>query len=149
MERVGWQSGDLFAIPQMDGRWSLGQVLRHEPRAMDSVLCGFYDVRLQAPRLTDIAQLLTENRLVALELVTRDALDRGRWPLVGSASPANLSAYPGLGALRRGRYAGVRIVPASRIVVLLDAWFGLRPWRGGPDPTGLEKLLFPGAPRPQ
>ena len=91
MERVNWRCGDLFAVPQSDGGWSLGQVLLHEPRAMDSVLCGFYDVRLEAPALSGVAHLLTENRLVALELVTRDALDRGRWPLIGSSAPANLT----------------------------------------------------------
>ena len=148
MHRVNWRCGDLFAVPQSDGFWSLGQVLLHEPRAMDSVLCGFYDVRLEAPALSGVAHLLTENRLVALELVTRDALDRGRWPLIGSSAPANLTAYRGLGALSRGRYAGVRIVPSSRIAALLEAWFGLKPWRGGPDPHALEKLLFAGTAGP-
>ena len=148
MDRVTWRCGDLFAVPQSDAAWSLGQVLLHEPRAMDSVLCGFYDVRLEAPQLCGVAHLLTENRLVALELVTRDALDRGRWPLVGSAALANLGAYHGLQALYYGRYAALRIVPASRIAALLEAWFGLKPWRGGPDPHALEKLLFDGAARP-
>ncbi|HSN73410.1 MAG TPA: Imm26 family immunity protein [Steroidobacteraceae bacterium] len=138
-----WQCGDLFAVPQRDGQWSLGQVLLHEPRAMDSVLCGFYDVRLAEPQLTGVVHLLTRNRLVALELVTREALDRGRWPIVGNSLPANLGAYRGLGALYNGRYAAVTVVPSTRIVALLEAWFGLRPWRGGPDPQALERLLFP------
>jgi len=147
MKRVVWRPGDLFVVPQCDGGWSLGQILMHEPRAMDSVLCGFYDVRYDGPALGGVMPLLTENRLVALDLVTREALDRGRWPIVGSAPPANLRSYLGLGALRSGRVAGVRIVPATRIVALLEAWFGLRPWRGGADPLLLERLLFPRAAR--
>jgi hypothetical protein len=142
MQRVDWQPGDLFTVPQRDGRWSLGQILLHEPRAMDGVLCGFYDVRLATATLAGVAQLLTVNRLVALDFVTRESLDRGRWPIVGAAPVANLDWYAGLDTLHAGRFAALRIVPARRIVALLEAWFGLRPWGGGADPNVLEQLLF-------
>jgi Immunity protein 26 len=147
MRKVVWQVGDLFAVPLSNGTYSLGQAAFHEPRAMDSVLCGFYDLKLAAPGLEGIAYLLTENRLVSLEFVTREALDRGRWPVIGHAPAAHRDAYRGLRVLRDRRFVGTRIVPSSRMVAMLEAWFGLRPWHGGSDPEALERLLYRAGPR--
>lgn len=138
--RVCWNEGSIFLVPLSDGRSAVGQVLRRTPRALNSAICAFYDLRV-FPRAKVAPEDLDVQRLISLLFVTTDLLTYGVWPLVGEAPPRHLERMTRLPALEKASYVGAKVIGSGNVREFLEAYDGLRPWDDYADPQYLDKLL--------
>jgi hypothetical protein len=135
-----WQPGDFFTVPLMDGTYTLGQVIKYEPRAMNSALCTFYSrcFDLDSPKIEESP---TDEEVVAVLFVTRDLLDSGVWHVFKKGVPMSIKAYVNLEAMESADFIGVRIIGSGIVRQLMNAYNGLSPWNDFYDSNYLDKLL--------
>jgi hypothetical protein len=79
-KRQPFSAGDVFLVPLSDGSSSVGQVLSITPRAMNSCICAFFDVRISPNAKGDIP--LADEKLIAVQFVTPESLASGLWPVI-------------------------------------------------------------------
>jgi hypothetical protein len=143
-KKQAWSPGDVFKVPLSDGSTVIGQVLAHEPDAMNSVACAFFD----AHKETDLQSSLGLVNAFSIILVTRDALDRGSWKIFGHepiAIPRERFPYE---SLRPNGFIGARIVGAGIVNSFLHAFRGLLPWDSMADADYFDRLLTNAARKP-
>jgi hypothetical protein len=138
--KVRWNEGSIFLVPLSDGRCAIGQVLNRTPRALNSAICAFYELRV-SPGAKVAPEDLDVQRLLSLQFVTTDLLAYGVWPLVGEAPPRHLELMTRLPALERAGYVGAKVIGSAIIREFLEAYDGLRPWDDYADAQYFEKLL--------
>lgn len=132
-----WKAGDCFVIPLLDGGGLLGQVLAHEPRAMNSVSCALFDQRVgqsECPRPS-------MGRLFSILLVTRDSLDSGHWQVVATW-PVEVpqEKFPFEHSRSKG-FIGAKIYGSGVVREFANAFCGLCPWDDWAKPDYLDGLL--------
>ena len=142
MKSQKWQIGDVFTVPQTDGKHSLGQVVGQEREALNSVVCAFFDLRGECTESDWAPQLLRRKDVIALLFVTRDLLDRGRWRVVGWREPSKLGQDGIVDEARSNRYIGVEIRGSGIVEKFLNAFYGLHPWDAWHNPRYLDRLLI-------
>ena len=124
-----------------DGSVSLGQIIAHEPKAMNSVGCILYDARFSDPTKVDVANPPT-NCPFAVLLTTHDLLDSGHWRVVANA-PLGLShdliPYE---KFRTSGFIGAKIYGSAIINEFVNAFYGLVAWDDWADPKYLDGLLL-------
>jgi hypothetical protein len=134
-----WESGDNFLVPLEDGTYGRGQVIAYEPSAMGSALCAFYSERYEAMPLH--LEAASEERLIAIQFVTRDLLDNGRWRVLNNGPLIPWEKYIDLADMRRKRFIGTTIRGSFLAASLLNAYHRLIPWNDFHDPEYLDKML--------
>jgi len=140
--------GDVFAVPLVDGSFSLGQVLSYEPDALNSVGCAFYSIRALDPKSLVVPQPLSREDIVSILLTTKDLLNRGRWPVLANrAAPIPLAHCP-YDRFRSLKWVGATIEGSAIVEQFLSAYHGLSPWDQFADPKYLDELLLDAALRP-
>jgi hypothetical protein len=139
-KRIVWKAGDNFVVPLADDTLAQGQVLGYELHALDSAICAFSSRRFQTvpPALGPIA----ESTLIAVLFVTRDLLDRGRWPIVDNASVPSWQRFLNVEGLRRKGFVGAKIYGSGIVADFLSAYHRLLPWNAYFDPNYLDELLL-------
>jgi len=141
--------GDVFLVPQQDGRCSLGQVLAFEKQMMNSVSCAFYDIRFPSADGIQLPSDLPSASIIAVLFTTHDLLRRGAWNIVGRLPVVLEQRYFPYEHLRgSGGWVGATMHGSGIVVEFLDAYFGLRFWDDWYDPEYLDELLFQGRQRP-
>ena len=83
-QQISWGPGAVFAVPLPDGTAGLGQVT--ELMMPNVVYCAFSSHRL--PHGARSAPILRPDAVIAALAVTREQLDRGAWPIIGTQSVA-------------------------------------------------------------
>jgi len=134
-----WSVGDVFAVKQEDGRYSLGQVL---DQTMTNVIsCAFLDIRLAAVEEFCEAAVLPE-RVMSAVSTTREQLDSGDWVVVGSV-PLLLprSQWPNE-EFRNDDWVGAETHGSAIVDEFLNAFHGLVPWDDWYDPGYLDTFLL-------
>lgn len=140
-KRTKWKVGDIFVVPQTDGESSIGQIVGQEPDALNSVICAFYDFRLQPNR--EMPNALPAERVISILFVTRDLLDSGDWSIIGHTEPANLRLISAsLEDSKQKKFVGVKIIGSGNVIRFLNAYFGLAPWDDWSDPNYLDGFLI-------
>lgn len=139
-----WTAGDIFAVPLSDGSSIIGQVLAHEPEAMNSVACAFFD----APPDADAATTTDPLNAFSVLLVTRDALDKGGWKIIGHESVSLPRAKFPHESLRPKGFVGAKVVGSGIVAKFLHAFRGLSPWDAMADQDYFDNLLTDSAKRP-
>ncbi len=141
------KEGDVFAVPLIDGSYAVGQMLGHEPQALNSFGCAFYDLRSTgAPALP---AALPQDKLIAILLTTPDLLKRGYWPIVGQLPITTPVAVRPYEKYREKRWVGAKIIGSANVEALLNGFYGLAPWDDYADPEYLDGLLLDRALRPK
>lgn len=142
-KRVVWNVGDIFIVPQKDGKYSVGQVIGREREALNSVTCAFYGIRLDEKPTGRVDLELPTRKVIAIHFVTPESLNFGMWIVVGHAEPANTEMFDDiLGQLKRDGFVGATVTGSGIIREFLDAFFGLAPWDDWADPNYLDTLLI-------
>ncbi len=138
------QPGTVFLVRLVDGTHGVGQILKVTKEAMNSVLCAFFDIRLEADARDPIVAL-DATHLVSVQFVTPDLLKNGKWTIITERAPAvSIEDYVPLRALERNGFVGAKIVGSGNIGEFLSAYHALCPWDEWADPHYLDKLLvFP------
>lgn len=138
--KIKWQSGDNFLVLLKDGSFGQGQVLSYEAQAMNSVLCAFSSKR--HVDLQENIDGITEESLIAVQFVTRDLLDRGRWQIVNNRPIIPWDKFIDIQAMRNKGFVGVAIEGSLIVANFLNAYHKLIPWNHYYDPAYFDKLLI-------
>lgn len=141
------KEGDVFAVRLDDGSYALGQMLGHEPQALNSFGCAFYDLR--STGVPVLPPALPQDKLIAVLLITPDLLKRGHWPIVGQqpiTTPLSVRPYE---KYREKRWVGAKIIGSANVAALLNAFYGLALWDKFHDPNYLDGLLLDPALKPK
>lgn len=85
------RAGDVFAVPLDDGSHAVGQMLGHEPEALNSFGCAFYDLRSAGAPTRSIGRSAGSVPRSSGRRLSRPS-QRLLWPCaVGQVSPSELS----------------------------------------------------------
>jgi hypothetical protein len=141
-----WKPGDIFGIPLGRDEYGLGQILSHEKNCMDSVFCCFSSVI--ARDSSEGMPLIRPSDLISVQIATRDSLDKGIWPILGSSSLIDVADLHPIESLRENGYVGAKIRGSGAMQKFLLAYHGRSPWDEYFDPLYFDKLLLEGLGRP-
>lgn len=142
------QQGDVFFVPLIDGTQSIGQVVKVTKKALNSIVCAFFDIHLSVAG-DQVEQDLQEGDLISVRFVTSDLLADGYWRVIENRKvKIDVESYIPVANLERNGFVGVSIVGSGNIQEFLSAYYGLCPWDAWHDPTYLDKLLVPQKKRP-
>lgn len=133
--------GDVFLIPLTDGSFAIGQLVKITKEALNSVICAFYDLRLETPNDYS-TEFLDDGNIISVQFVTPDLLKRGVWKVVDSRADINLYEYIDLDEIIEKKYIGVDIIGSGNIRNFLSAYFGLYPWNFWFKPDYCDLLLL-------
>ena len=142
-KKIKWRIGDIFLVPQIDKKYSLGQIIGCEAEVLNSVICAFYDIRFDSVPSKLIIDKLPQNKLISIQFTTKDLLDNGAWIIIGNVRPIICKLFQNnLKKLRRNEFVGTIIEGSGIIEEFLNAFYGLVPWDDWQDPYYLDKLLI-------
>lgn len=123
-----WKAGDVFLVPNADGRFTLGQIIAHEKRTLHNAACAFFDQRVGSEEEAATTKLDPEKCFSTL-LVTPDSLDEGRWKVVANQPIAvSKKHWPYEEQLSRGQKNGPTVRGSGNVTKFIDAFYSLRPW---------------------
>jgi hypothetical protein len=144
MKRQRWAVGDIFLVPQSDGKFMPGQILDQlMPHVVSIVL---FDRIVDASELLQPLPRTTE----AISCVTtwKQAFSTGAWRIVGSAEPLLPRLRRPYEQLRKDRWIGLDTYDWGLIEDFANAYRGLQHWDDWHDPNFLDEFLLPPATRP-
>ena len=133
-----------YAVPLVDGSYGLAQ-------AGAAMFPTVIYVALFSERFATLpAEIpgLDPSQLISLTATWRKNLNKGEWVPLGLAElTPGLLEHP-TAALAAGGYVGAKHYDAGLLSEFLSACHWALPWNVMHDPTYYEKLLMPGAARP-
>ncbi|MGN6224843.1 hypothetical protein [Pseudoxanthomonas sp.] len=136
-----WSEGSIFLVPLMDETNCLGQVIGHEPDALNSVAIALFDIRGHWDEEKDVP-ILGKEAVFSLVLVTRELLDSGHWRVLGeraSDMPGEMRPYE---RLRATGFIGAKIRGSGIVEEFANAFYGLAPWDDWYIPDYLDGFLI-------
>jgi len=145
--RQPWSVGDVFAMPIMDGRFALGQVVGREPRALNSVTVALFD-RVVSDAGEAETVTLTAAEAFSVLLTSPDLLDSGTWSVATNHPIAVLRGMLPYEELRDTGFVGAKIYGSAIVAEFVNAYFGLIPWDDWKDPNYLDGLLLSSEKKP-
>ena len=139
-KRQQWEAGDIFKITLSDGTYCLGRAVKHEPKAMNSLICAIYKTRLSAE---DENFCLIDDDLISVLFVTRYSLDWGIWKVIGKTESAfAVEKYLNYDEAVNNKFVGTTITGCGNVNKLMEAYYCLRPWNSFHNPKFLDGLLI-------
>lgn len=146
-KRIDFKSGDIFTVPLMDNRFTLGQVL--DQRWPNVVRIALFDKTIDRLQEIDITEFCKSDNLISLVEVTKEQLAFGAWKIVGNKEVnIPISKYPNE-QFRNNQWIGSITYDAALAEDFLNAFYALIPWDDWYDPHFLEKLLIDISKKPQ
>lgn len=133
---MGFDQADIFLIPLFDGQFGVGQVIVPEAKP----LCAF---TLKRQPRDGACVPLGAYEVIALHRLDPAHLTDGTWPVIGFEQIPDLSMVDRLDAVESDALA-----PAIA-EALMNAWHGLYPWDGFPDPAFFDELLCTNVSKPK
>jgi len=141
-KRQKWDIGDIFIVPQLDGKWSIGQTLVLSDPVFHAVTCGFWDIRCSSDSCTDQFNLPFD-KLIACLSVTDEALHNGDWKVIAKQQPLMVEKrYWANEQFRESKWVGSKVYNTPIIDSFLNAFYGLEPWDDYHEPAFLDSLLI-------
>ena len=143
-KKVKWNYGDVFAVPLVDGSWSMGQAIGSMMTHI--VYCAFFDTRFQS--LPSSPPLSPRPPIVALLATWKESLNFGDWPVVATSPLVVEVAEFSNERFRAGGYVGAKHYDEGIVADFLSAYHGLAPWNIMADERYYDALLREGVARP-
>jgi hypothetical protein len=134
-----WTVGAVFAVPQLDNQFCLGQVLDLPLPNVPS--CAFYNIRFSQGAIPSECKFKFDKLIAALS-TTREQLDQAAWKVTGVQTVALERQFWPNEQLRELGWVGAKTYGAGIINRFLNAFYGLAPWDFYPDSILFEKMLF-------
>jgi len=135
-KRVKVKTGQLVAVPLLDGTFALVHVALYDGR----ITAAHFAHRKGSPeQLLDGMADAVLDRPIAILAVTSDEVYDGHWPVLGHKEPT----YPAAVLDMKGTS-----YTASVTRHLFEAYYGLRPWDEMAVPRWYDQMLLPGVPVP-
>lgn len=142
-------AGGVFSVPIAtdEARVGVGQVISEEPDCLNSVLCAFFlDLVDNESKVAAYAPGI--DRLLSVQLTTRDLLDSGKWKICRRFAPLDVSRQFPIAQLRAQEYVGAKVSGSRAMWELISAYHRRSAWDDFHDPMYLDSLLLPGLSRP-
>ena len=93
-KKQSWKIGDYFLAPLADKSFSVGQIIGQVKEALNSVICIFFDSKINSPEIAKKSLSdLSEEKVISVLFTTRDLLDSGDWQIFYSADPVGLHKF--------------------------------------------------------
>ena len=147
-KNINWKVGDIFIVAQDDCGYSFGQIVGEEPKALNSVICAFYDMRCDDFESAPSCEGIRKDRLISIQFITRDLLDYGEWKIVSWRKPIEVGQTKLIKNSRRKHFVGTKIIGSGIMCKFLNAFYGLHPWDACHDPNYFDNLLVDLSKRP-
>jgi len=141
-QRQQWRVGDVFLVPNLDKKFTVGQIVAHETDVWSSVTCAFFDFRVNGEAEINCLQELSSDKIFSVQFVTRDLLEEGQWRIVCNLPvnlPTHLLPYEGI---RQMRFIGAVVRGSATITEFLNAFYGLVAWDDWKKPNYLDDFLI-------
>lgn len=133
-------TGDLFAIPRMDGKSVLGQVLQEWMKNMFCI--AIFDCVIENGRIPPNLESKTPPVLAMPSVVRREI--SGGWPVIGSAPLlVDVRFAPHL-KFEQNRFIGASWQDCLLIEDLVNAYYKLATWEPYPGRPGFLRTLLLG-----
>ena len=139
------EAGDVFLVPLLDGRYSVGQVL--DFMMPNAPSCAIYGQTTPFPPERPIEIL--RNDVICSVSTTRDLLDSGRWKVVANRSVQLERARWPNEQFRSRNWVGAVTQGSGIVENFLNAFHGLAPWDRYKDPNYFDEMLISEAIKPQ
>ena len=145
-KKIKWNFGDVFAIPLLNGKFAIGQVL---DLIMTNVIrCALFDEVIDDTKGVDLDVICNSTKLISLIASSREQLDYGVWEIIGNKKiliPKSKFPYE---KLRDKGWVGATFHDAALVEDFLNAFHALSPWDDWHDPNYLDEYLIDKSKKP-
>ncbi len=127
-KKVVFEAGNVFFIPlENETGYSIGVVVEVTPRALNSVLCSFYDIKFETKAEFNI-EAISEKNLISIQFITPDLLAEGYWEIFDKVTPIEPNNYLNFDEIKANNYIGAKIRGSSNIREFISAYLGVHHW---------------------
>jgi hypothetical protein len=140
--RQAWKVGDVFLVKLTDDSFVVGQIVGQERKALNSVSCAFFDLRVKSEADLDSVRELPLPKVFSVLFVTRDLLDNGVWRVIGDRRVTLPESLLPFERLRNQGWVGASVKGSGIVAKFLNAFYGLAPWDDWHNPNYLDELLM-------
>jgi len=127
-KKVKFDMGDVFLVPlENDAGYGVGVVMAVTPDALNSILCSYYDIKLDTKEQFTIDDVNIDS-LISVKFTTPDLLEEGYWDIVDNTKPLNPNDYFDFDGLKANGFIGANIRGSAIIRKFLSAYHGVHPW---------------------
>jgi len=132
-------SGDVFTVALSDGDKSLGQVIRHDKRAISCVSVALFDHKIRGVKNN---KELSMKHCISTMLVVDDLFDDLNFIKIETKKLSiPKKYYPYEKIIKKGG-VGMKITNPANVVNFLEAYHGLSPWDMMADNQYFDKFLI-------
>jgi hypothetical protein len=127
-KKIAFDAGDIFVMPlENEAGYGVGVVVKLTPDALNSVVCSFYDIKLESIDAFNINDI-NEKNLISVQFTTPDLLQEGIWELIGKTTAIDPNNYFNFEELKVEGYIGAKIRGSSNIREFISAYLGVHHW---------------------
>ena len=142
-------SGNVFLIPlENDGGFGVGVVVAVTKRALNSVVCAFYDLRV-TDKCELVDTVLDDGLIISVQFTTPDLLQNGVWEIVEGKKIIDINDYFDLDEMEENAFVGVSVIGSRNITKFLSAFQGVYHWNCFYRDDYLDKLLLASRNKPE
>jgi hypothetical protein len=145
--KIKWGSGDVFAVPLLNGNFAVGQVL--DLMMVNQVRLALYDEPFPTLEAIALEAVCHPEHLVSLVASTREQLDYRVWKVIGNQPVSVPMERHANEQFRHQGWVGATHYDAALVEDFLDAYYALRPWDTWFNPNYLDAFLVEGRKRPK
>jgi hypothetical protein len=146
-KKINWQINDVFAIPLLNGKYSVGYIL--DQRMVNTVRIALYDEVVVNLADIDVSILVNTDNLISLIEVTREQLDYNVWKIVGhKKTDIPVERYPNE-QFRANKWINSIVYDAALAEDFVNAFNALIPWDDWYDPNFLDEFLVSTSKKPK
>lgn len=138
-KKIKWNFGDVFAIPLLNNKYSVGQVL--DLQMENVVRIALYDEVVEDLSYCNLNKLCCSDKLISLIAVWKDYLDKNKWRIIGHKD-INIpkSNFPNEQFREKG-WIGAVNYDEGLAEDFVNAFYCLSPWDDWYNPDYLDEFL--------
>ena len=138
--KIAWRIGDVFAVPLLNNKFAIGQVL--EQSMVNMARIALYDKIITETQNIDIKTLCNETDLISLMEVFKQELDFGRWKILGNKDVSIPIDKQPNEKFRKINWVGAVTYDAGLAEDFLNAFYSLIAWDDWGNPIFLTNFLL-------
>jgi hypothetical protein len=135
-----WLPNDVFAIPLLNGKYSIGHVL--DQRIVNTLRIALYNEMINDLESVDLTGLINNANLISLIEITREQLDYGVWKILGNKQTIIPIERYANEEFRANKWINSITHDAALAEDFVNSYYGLLPWDDWYKPDYLDKYLI-------
>jgi len=146
-KKIIWNIGDVFAIPLINGTYSLGQVLSNRWENVAGI--ALYDEILKDIKNENLSDVCQVKDIISLLEVTREQLDYDVWKIIGNKKVSIPESKLPNEQFRKNNWIGAVTYDAAIAEDFVNAFYCFIPWDDYYNPNYLDELLYDKSKKPK